>query len=341
MIRALRLNKIKFGRTSEKVRINKKAQYNFVLIFASIAGAMILLLAIYGAVKAGGTIGKQTEAELAKSIDIITNPLQAGFAEGATSQITFKKETRITNDCNTNSRFGENRISVQTKSSIGDPWSTNPLEYALNNKYLFSEIQSGKKFYVYSKPFYTGYKVTDLLFMSTGDYCFITPPEEIAQEIIGLNVPNIGVKSESGNNTCAEDAKKVCFGDSSGCDISVKGECNEVRCKSEYDFGFVTDESGNKKYFSGNLILGAILSESDIYECNVKRLLYRSSRIADILSRKTDLMAMRGCSSLLKPDLDKFAITLQNATSANLETVYYLSNDLEKKNLREGGCKLW
>jgi len=320
---------------------NKKAQFNFVLIFASIAGGMILLLAIYGAVKVGGTFQRQTEAELAKSIDIITNPLQAGFAEGATSQIVFRKETRITNECDLNSRFGENVISVQTKSSVGEPWSENPQEYRLYNKYLFSEVQEGKKFFVYSKPFYTGYKVTDLLFISTGDYCFIYPPEEIAQEIMGLNVPNIGIITEGGNNTCSEGSKKVCFGSSNGCDVFVKGECLENRCDSEYDFGYVTDENGVRKYFSGNLILGAIISDKELYECNIKRLLYRSSRVADILSRKTDLMSMRGCTSLLKTDLDQFAVILQNSSSANLETIYYMSNDLEKKNDKEGGCKLW
>lgn len=319
---------------------SKRGQYNFVLIFASIAGAMILLLAIYGAVKAGGAFQRQTEAELAKSIDIITNPLQAGFAEGATSQITFKRDTRITNDCDSYSKFGENIISVQTKSSIGEAWTPNPLEYKINNKYIFSDLNDGKKFYVYSKPFYTGYKVTDMLFISTGDYCFVYPPEKIAQEIEGLNVPNIGILSDNGNNTCADGAKKVCFG-TSGCEIVVKGECNELRCNSEYDFGYVTDENGSREYFSGSLIFGAIISDKNVYECNVKRLLYRSSRVADILSRKIDLMTMRGCTSLLKADLDKFAVVLQNATAVNLQTIYYLSNDLDKKNLREGGCKLW
>lgn len=52
-------------------------------------------------------------------------------------------------------------------------------------------------------------------------------------------------------------------------------------------------------------------------------------------------MSMRGCNSLLKTDLDQFAVILQNSSSANLEVIHYMSNDLEKKNLREGGCKLW
>lgn len=321
-------------------KLDKRGQFDFVLIFASIAGAIILLLAIYGAVRFGGTFQRQSEAELAKSIDIITNELQAGFAEGTKSYISFPKETRIENECNVNSKFGENVISVQTKSSVGEAWSSSPQKYAVRNKYIFSEMQDGKIFYVYSKPFYTGYKVTDILFISTGDYCFVFPPEEIAQEIQGLNIPNMGIQSEDGNNTCTQEAKRVCFG-IAGCEIMVTGECNEQRCDSEYDFGFITDENGAKKYYSGNLLVGAIITEKENYECNVKRLLYRSSRVADILSRKIDLMNMRGCNSLLKPDLDKFTLTLQNATAGNLEDIYYISNDLEKKNLKEGECGLW
>lgn len=320
--------------------LNKKAQYNFVLIFASIAGAMILLLAIYGAVKAGGTFQRQNEAEIAKSIDIVMNELQAGFAGAATSSVSFKKETRIENECNLNSRFGENVISVQTKSSIGEEWSISPQEYSIRNKYIFSETQDGKKFYIYSKPFETGYEVSDIIFITTGDYCFIYPPEKIAQEIEGLNVPNIGVQSESGNNTCKEEAKKVCFG-ISGCEIKVTGECNQQRCESEYDFGFITDENGARKYYSGNLLLGAIIAEKEDYDCNVNRLLYRSSRISDILSRKIDLMNMRGCNNILKMDLDRFAITLQNASAEDLGDIYYLANDLDKANSKGGECGLW
>ncbi|MEI7718375.1 MAG: hypothetical protein WCI72_00790 [archaeon] len=322
------------------MKLNKKGEFNFVLIFAIVAGSMILLLAIYGAVKAGSGLQKQTEFELAKSLDIITNPLQAGFAEGSTSRITFRRDTRINNECDTDSKFGENVISVQTKASVGQAWTDNPGEYKIFNKYLFSNFQEGKTFYVYSKPFYTGYKVTDLIFMSTEDYCFVFPPKEIEEEVSGLNVPNIGLQLEEGNNTCSDGAKKICFG-TSGCEITVKGECSESRCSSAYDFGYITDENGTRTYYSGSLIYAALLSDKNVYECNVKRLLYRSSRVADILSRKIDLMSMRGCSSLLKTDLDKFAIILQNASAKDLESVYYLANDLEKKNLREGGCKLW
>jgi hypothetical protein len=87
-------------------------------------------------------------------------------------------------------------------------------------------------------------------------------------------------------------------------------------------------------------LIGAIISEKRTYECNVKRLLYRSSRVADVLSRKTDIMAMRGCNNLLSTDLNNFAIRLQNSTSKNLEDIYYTSNDLEKKNSEEA-CRLW
>jgi hypothetical protein len=87
-------------------------------------------------------------------------------------------------------------------------------------------------------------------------------------------------------------------------------------------------------------MFGAIISDKDTYECNIKRLTYRASRIADLFSQKIDLMVMRGCDSLIKSDLISFAGLLQNATSRNLENIYYASNDLDNKRKLDGGCAL-
>jgi hypothetical protein len=319
--------------------MNKRGEFNFVLLFAIIAGIAILLLSIYGAIKSGESLTTGNEAELAKSLEIVTDPLQAGFADASTARIIFKKETKINSWCESYAGFGENIISVQTKSSVGGEWTVDPLQYTIHNKYLFSDPSEGKTFYVLSKPFETGYKVADLLFISPKKFCFVFPPEHIAEEISGLMTTNIGLRLESGNNTCDPEATTVCF-KGGGCNLTVIPQCNEQRCKSEYDIGIVADSMGNQVSYSGSLLYGAIYFDKDMYECNVKRLTYRASRIATLYAQKIDLMAMRGCDSLLKADLISFSAMLQNATSKNLEQIYYTSNDLVVKENREG-CGLW
>lgn len=319
--------------------ISKRGEFNFVLLFAIVAGTIILILAIYGAIRTGGSLTTQNEAELAKSLEIVTDPLQAGFAEAATSRIVFKKDTKISNSCDSYSGFGDNIISIQTKSSIGDEWTIDPLEYTIHNKYLFSDSSVGKTFYVFSAPFETGFKVADLLFITPKKYCFVFPPEEIEDQISGLMVSNIGLRLQNGNNTCDKEAETVCF-NTAGCNITVIPKCNEARCGSEYDFGIVTNADGRQVAYSGGLMIGAIVSDVETYECNVKRLTYRASKIASVLSQKIDLMAMRGCDSLLKSDLIAFSSMLQNASAKDLESIYYTSNDLIKKEQREG-CGLW
>ena len=318
--------------------IGKKGEFNFVLLFAIVAGTIILLLAIYGAMKTGGTLTKQTEAELAKSLEIITDPLQAGFAEIATSKIIFKKETRLTVSCDDFGGFGDNVVSLQTKSSMGEDWTADPFRYTINNKYLFSDTTSGKTFYVFSEKFATGFKVADLLFITPRNFCFVLPPEDIEEEMAGIRAPNIGLRT-NGNDTCKEDAETVCF-NRGGCDITITPRCNQEQCKSEYDFGVVTNADGTQIPYSGGLMFGAIFTDKDSYECNVKRLLYRASRIADVFTQKIDFMAARGCDSLMKPDLIAFTALLQNATSANLEEIYYASLNLDKRRKLDGGCAL-
>ena len=129
-----------------------KAQFNFTWLFAIVAGAAILVLAVYGAVKIGDTQRYKTDTEIAKKISVITEPLQAGFAEGTFASIEFKSETKINNYCSSDD-FGKNDISVATRSRIGEEWLPAGGETSVHNKYIFSNpLESGKKFYVFSKP---------------------------------------------------------------------------------------------------------------------------------------------------------------------------------------------
>ena len=85
----------------------KKGQFNFAWMFAIVVGVAILFFAIFGAMKTVDTARFQSDTEIAKSISVITDPLQAGFAEGSFGKIVFRQETRINNLC-----FNINVISI-------------------------------------------------------------------------------------------------------------------------------------------------------------------------------------------------------------------------------------
>ena len=317
----------------------KRGQFNFVWLFAIIAGITILALAIYGASRGGETIRFQSDSETAKKLSILIDPLQAGFAEGAFGRINFRQETKINNFCFEpgsfgDSGFGRNRISVSSKSGVGEEWKITGEEVPIGNKYIFSsENNIGEEYYVFSKPFEFPYKVADLIFLTSKEYCFMNAPDEIADEILGMNIPNIDIE-----NCTSPEAVKVCFESGSGCDVRVYGSCS-TDCDSAYDFGFV-DKGNSRINYVGNLLYAAIFSDDEIYECNVRRLLYRDGVIAEELIQKADLMDARGYNTKLKPDLIFWNSQTIDANSDDLFELYPASKNIEGKNNKEL-CGLW
>jgi len=134
--------------------VNSKGQFSFVWIFAILAGGAILALAIWGATQAGSSLRYQGDSEVAKSISILTDPMQSGFAEGSFGKISFQQGTRINNICS-DFEFGKNDISVATHSRVGEEWERAGVATAVHNKYIFSEeINQGLDYYVFSKSLY-------------------------------------------------------------------------------------------------------------------------------------------------------------------------------------------
>lgn len=307
---------------------------NFELIFAIIVGAAILILAIYGAMQFGKTGRYSTDTEIAKKIAVFTEPMQAGISSGKSSKIGFSSPTRIYNRC-LSGDFGENRISVSTSSGIGEKWTIPGGEVSVESKYLFSkDIEEGKELYVFSKPFEFPFKVADILIFSAGQYCFINPPKEIKNEVIDLKLPNVKIVQNAGE--CGE-AEKVCFGVSGNCDISVFSQ--ESIFTGKFNTGYV-QKNGRKLVYAGNLIYAAIFSDSETYECNVKRLLYRDKRIISILKDKADLMNLRGCSTELSSDLSVFEGMLADTGDSELAQLSVIAEGMQTKEDREE-CKLW
>jgi hypothetical protein len=312
----------------------KRAQMNFELIFALIAGAAILVLAIYGAMRFGETGKIQTDTEIAKKISVFTAPMQAGISSGKSSKISFSSPARIYNRC-LDGNFGENRISVSSSSRAGKEWTLPGGEISVEDKYIFSsEMEEGKELYVFSKPFEFPYKVADLLIISAKQYCFIKPPKEIENDIIDLKLPNVKIASTPAE---CEGKEKVCFGVLGNCETSVFS--SGTNFIGTFNTGYV-QKGSRKLYYAGNLMYAAIFSDSDTYECNTKRILYRDKRIIEILKDKAELMNLRGCSTALVPELNIFDAMLADAGQNNLEQLSPFAKSMQdKKNLEE--CKLW
>ena len=321
-------------KTFVKKHSARRAQFNFVWLFAIIAGGAILFLAIYGATQIGDTKGFQTNTEIAKSISIITDPLQSGFAASSFGKISLQQESRINNFCY-DKEFGKNEISVSTRSGIGKEWSTTGAPIAITNKYIFSsERNTGKDYYVFSKPFNFPYEISDMIFITPEKYCFVSnkQTEEIIDEITMLKMPNIEV------DNCSSESIKVCFNNGNDCDITVYGSCTSG-CDSVFDSGEVIKGSQEMKYV-GNLMYAAIFSDKNIYDCNVKRLMHRNAKLAEMFSEKVDLMNARDCASNLKVDLVVWQTLVTNTSSEDLIPLMSESERLDKKNNKEL-CGTW
>lgn len=303
---------------------SKSGQFDFVWIFALIVGAMILVLAVYGAMKFGDSTRYQSDSEIAKTLSVITDPLQAGFADGSFGTILFKQESRIHNDCSTIS-FGTNRISVQTRSGIGNEWNPPGVSTSIHNKYIFSsEINSGKTFYVFSKSFEFPYKFADLIFLTSDNYCFVNAPDYVDDEINKMNMPNI--KLDPCEN---ENVVRVCFDSgTSDCDVKVTGANSGVG---------TVKKNGTTMEFVDNLMYAAIFSDKLIYDCNVERLAFRGSKIAQCFVEKTEFMNPRGCNTNMKSDLISFSFGLDAGDLISLKSE---AEEMGRKNDREL-CGIW
>jgi hypothetical protein len=310
----------------------KRGQFNFVWLFAIIAGGAILFLAVYGAIKFGETKTFQQDTEIAKTLITLTDPMQAGFAEGSYGKLSFKEETRINNIC-FKEELGKNEISVSTKSGIRKEWSNSGEAISVHNKYIFSkEINQGKDFYVFSKPLEFPYKINDMIFLIPENYCFLNSPEDISEEITGLKIPNIKI------NNCSDSDIIVCFGQGNNCNVMVYGACR-TGCNSVYEEGTVEKKGKTMKYI-GNLMYAAIFSDSEIYECNVERLMQRAGKIAELFSEKADLMNARDCNTNLKSDILIWKGLVENSTSENIISLNSISKNLNRRNAGEL-CRLW
>ncbi len=304
-----------------KIVENKKGfEMNFAWIFGILVGVVILVIALYATSNLVEVEDSFSETKTAKQLGILLNPLETGLEESSYAMIGLPVETQIINDCEDFGNFGKQIISINDKKGLGD-FREAGKRISFYNKYLFSKkIEEGKNIHLIVKPLELPYKIADMIFATTENYCFVNPPSKIEEEIDDLNPAHI-FQNDSLEN-CPENSRSVCFGSSGGCDIEVNPSGK-----------FVT-KNGETVYYVDSLIYGAIFADTEIYECQVKRLMKRNVELAYLYSEKSNFLSGKGCSSNLGAELLNFAATLNlgDEGSSKLMGISNTAKNLRYKN---------
>jgi len=316
----------------------------FSWIFAIIAGSIILFLAIFATTQFIEVSKYREYTETAAQIRNYLNPIVPGLASAFNpAPIRFNQETRTIFDCYETSRksplFGRQTISFSEKSNIGNKWSDPGGNISIYNKYLFAnKLEQGKTLYFGSVPFYLGFKVDDIIFISSRQYCFVTPPSRIEDQVEGIFL-NINISNSVQN--CNSRDVKVCFGfDDSLCNMTVYGNCYDVGCENQYETGQVIKKLNTMNY-AGNLLYGAIFADPRIYECNIKRLGQKTAELSFIYKEKAELVQQRGCSSVIKEDLNSLALSSSTIQSSlDIDNLYFAAKQMDIKN-KEAECRIY
>ncbi len=308
---------------------NKKAiEMTFNWIFAIIVGGFILFIAIYGAGKLIRTSEQSVYTETAASLVSLFDPLETGLASGKASEISFNKKSRIFLDCEeqANPPFGRQTISF-SEQTFGTEFGETGSDISIKDKYVFAEeVLEGKKMYYFSKPFFMGFKVSDLLMMygDTKQYCVYNSPEDFKDDIEALHLPLIIFPNSS--EKC--DGIKVCFNQGS-CDIKISENEKSVL------------KQGRKMYYDGDLIYGAIFSSPDMYECNIKRIKQRYNELAKIYLEKIEIIERLECEPQIGVKLAE-AINTEITNSRELNLFFTIVEDIDSINKRaKDGCKIY
>ncbi len=314
---------------------NGAIEMSFSWLFATIVGAVILFLALYMATQLGGNAEYQQQTESGKKLTILIDPLETGAASTSGDIIRFVSESRITFRCylpTIDNAFGKETLAVSEKNR--GEWNEDGGEIAMRNKFIFAENGViGKKIYLFSKPFFMGFKVADLIITTADSYCFVNTPQEIEdelKEITSFDKMNFSAQVED----CPKTYTTVCFGGQNyDCNLSASSD-------DEYETGIVY-KNDERLAFAGSLLYGAIFSSPEIYECNVNRLAVKTGELAAVYREKASLVAIKDCNTAIESELDTLAllsVTLEASTQ--LPVLYSFAQEMDKKN-KGAECELY
>lgn len=292
--------------------MNKRGfEFSFAWIFAIIAGAAIIFLAVYASTSLIGNSRYETDTKIAAQLESVLNPVGTNLEEAKLLTIGFPDETRVFNRCSEAGNFGTQSLSTSVRSGIGREWLPPGAEISSKDKYVFSEssVQSNEV-YAFVKPLEMPYKIADLIFIYAGSYCFVGPPRDIEEEITDLSMPGINISSNV--KECPEGSKSVCFSSS------------DRDCDKKVSLNAADEET---------LIYAAIFSDDKIYECQLRRLMKRNAELAAIYGEKSEFLAGQGCSTNLAGELGSYASMLNNfKDSGDIVPIKLKADELEEKN---------
>ncbi len=321
------------------IKNKKGVELSFAVIFSVIVGAVIIFLAVYFGSRLINVSQQLHSSEVSQELSVLLDPLETGIASTESMRVKLPQEVRIDFSCYEAGSFGRQEIQTQVKG-VGDKWGEKGAEIPVYNKYIFSEDLETDKLYLFSKSFEFPYKVSEIIFISSDNYCLIDPPSRIEEEFISIShqggLKNINITFNA--DECKENAKKVCFNEK--CEISVFGTCTGLNCRDEFDTGYV-EKDNEKLYFSGNLLFGALFSSPDNYECNVKRLMKRVNQLGLLYISKSDIVAKENCIWGLDSELSSFMNSARNLNnSVSLLNLKIQSDSLKTKN-ENTLCEMW
>lgn len=344
--------KKKHKREVKKIVKNEKKgiEMSFEWIFAMLIGGVILFIAIYAVVHLMTTGQEARNTDTAARLEGYLSPYETGQGSGISDEIHFSVQSKlIFEECeaNDNKPFGVQSFAFTEKmfGKYGKP--SNNID--IKSKYIFAnESVEGKDFYIVSVPYFMGYKVSDLILIYSGKYCFIEAPEEIQDNVEYLKLKNINFSDDM---NCK--GIKVCFDNNiRGCDMQVSGMCFGD-CESSYDYGEIVkyDKKGKSistNSYMGNLLYAGIFSSDNTYECNVKRLMSKFNELGKVYLDKIRIMEIKGCSSNIQIILSgamQIADGIKNSQGQSSQGLIGLDTqikDIEKINeAASEGCRLF
>ncbi len=314
----------------------KGVEFAFSWIFAIIAGAVILISAVYITTRLVGTERRVGDTFIASELNTILNPIETNLEDSKYANIEFVDETRVFNECSTAGTFGKQQISTSSKLGIGEDWGEKSVRKSSFNKYIFSretEETSDKNMRVIVRPLFAPFKVGDLTMLYGGKYCFVNPSsdiEDLVNDLSGNGANDIGINITSNLNLCDRDSTTVCF-NQVGCEVNVN---TQARVVSKYE---------NELYYDGDsLMLAAIFADPKIYECQIKRLMGRTGELAVIYAKKASYVEGSGCSNNLNSELQSFVVTTAiNDSRDFVQNVVPTINNLEERNDQLANCKIF
>ena len=336
-------SRLNFERKGIMLKSKRSFEMPFSWLFAIIAGAIIIIIAITATVKIVNQ-GQQTiYSEAAKELGNMLNPVVNGFGSAYATKIDLTKETRVYLYCYETSDkspiFGREALAFSEESGFITKWNAPGMNISRYNKFIFSKnIEQGKRLNLFSVPFSAGFRVDDLIMMNADNYCFVAAPDKMQSNLKSIGIRNINFSSTA--DLCPKKSTNVCFSESlsNKCNITVIGSCSDDSCSDTlglFDRGVVAINSKSVPY-TGNLIYAAIFSSPEIYSCNVRRLAAKINELARIYKDKADMVKIKDCNSMAGPYLDELiTVSAQLKQSLTLQELYQIrtiSNQMDGVN---------